>query len=268
MKVYISADIEGITGISHWNETTLNNSEYRAYKDQMTKEVKAAVEALHNAGVDEIYVRDAHDSARNLTLSELPNYVKIIKGWSGAPNDMMALLDESFDACMFIGYHSPSRSGGNPLSHTLSTDLHHIRINGKIASEFLLNAYYAQIHTVPVIFVSGDELLTKSIEEENAEIETYASFSGLGGAVVSNHPDKSLTEINRQVTLAIQKLKKDKHQFFINMPRYFEVEVCYRNHKKAYSSSFYPNASLFSFDKVLFKTDKFYEVARFLHFAI
>jgi D-amino peptidase len=268
MKVYISADIEGITGINHWNETTLNNPEYRFFRDQMTKEVKAAVEALHLSGVDEIVIRDAHDSARNISFGDLPDYVKFIKGWSGAPNDMMALLDETFDACLFIGYHSPSRSGGNPLSHTLSTDLHHIRINGKIVSEFLLNTYYAQIHQVPVIFVSGDEMLTKSIEKENSEIQTYAAFSGIGGAVFSNHPDKSIAEIKTKVTQAISKLKEDKKQFFINMPRFFEVEVCYRNHKKAYSGSFYPNASLFSYDKILYKTDKYYEVARFLHFVL
>jgi len=268
MKVYISADIEGVSGITHWNETTLTNPEYRVFKDQMTKEVKAAVEALHNCGVEEIIVRDAHDSARNITLNELPDYVKFIKGWSGQPNDMLAMLDDSYDACIFIGYHSPSRSGGNPLSHTLSTDLHHIRINGKIVSEFLLNTYFSQMHQVPVIFVSGDQLLTKSIEEENSEIETYAAFEGIGGAVLSNHPNYSVQQISEKVTNAISKLRQDKKQFFVNMPRFFEVEVCYKSHKKAYSASFYPNACLISHDKILYKTDKYYEVARFLHFVI
>jgi len=268
MKIYISADIEGITGISNWNETSLNHSEYHAFQMQMTKEVASAAKALHEAKVDEIVVRDAHDSARNLIHSELPDYVKLIRGWSGGVNDMMAHLDDTFDGCCFIGYHSPSRSGGNPLSHTLSTDLHHIKINGKVVSEFLLNAYWSQSHHVPVIFVSGDLALTRSIEEENPEIVTYSSFEGIGGSILSNHPNHSLDKISKKVEEAVRKLRADKKQFFLSMPRYFEVEVCFKKHKEAYSASFFPGATQMSMDKVLLKTDKFFEVARFLKFVL
>jgi len=42
MKIYISADIEGVTGITHWDETEKTKSDYQKFAKQMTDEVKAA----------------------------------------------------------------------------------------------------------------------------------------------------------------------------------------------------------------------------------
>ena len=86
----------------------------------------------------EIFIKDAHDSARNLILSELPDYVQLHRGWQGCPCSMMGGLDDSFDAVMFIGYHSPSRSDGNPLSHTMNTRIHHVKICCHNCTFFLL----------------------------------------------------------------------------------------------------------------------------------
>jgi len=159
MKVFISADIEGVNNILTWDETTLNNSEYNYFRKQMTDEVKKACIGIKRADPDaQIIIKDAHDSARNLILSELPDYVQLHRGWQGCPCSMMAGLDNSFDAVIFIGYHSPSRSNGNPLSHTMNTRIHHVKINGIIASEFYINALFASYNNVPVAFLSGDKI--------------------------------------------------------------------------------------------------------------
>ena len=42
MKVYISGDIEGITGTTHWNETEKNLPDWIPFAKQMTDEVVAA----------------------------------------------------------------------------------------------------------------------------------------------------------------------------------------------------------------------------------
>lgn len=59
MKVYISADIEGITGTTVWSETELNAPDYQYFSMQMTKEVEAAIEGAIAGGATEILIKDA-----------------------------------------------------------------------------------------------------------------------------------------------------------------------------------------------------------------
>ena len=130
MKVFISADIEGVNNIATWDETDLKSGEYSYFRKQMTEEVARACMGAKAAGADTIFVKDAHDSARNLILKDLPEYVTLHRGWQGCPCSMMAGLDESFDAVIFIGYHSPASSDGNPLSHTMNLRNQYVKING------------------------------------------------------------------------------------------------------------------------------------------
>ncbi|MCJ7789554.1 MAG: M55 family metallopeptidase, partial [Candidatus Atribacteria bacterium] len=81
MKIYISADIEGVTGIAHWDETEKSKSDYQKFAQQMTDEVKAACEGAVNAGVEEIWIKDAHDSGRNIIAVDLPEIIRLVRGW-------------------------------------------------------------------------------------------------------------------------------------------------------------------------------------------
>ncbi len=155
MKVYISVDIEGTTGIAHWNETERNSPDYKAFQEQMTNEAVAACEGALKAGATEIYIKDAHGSGRNLITSRLPEEVRIIRGWSGHPFCMVQELDDTFDAVLLVGYHSCAGSDANPLAHTLRTAYDYININGVYASEFLLHLYAAALVDVPVVFMLG-----------------------------------------------------------------------------------------------------------------
>ena len=178
---------------------------------------------------------------------------------------MMAGLEKRFDAVIFIGYHSPSRSSGNPLSHTMNTKIHHIKINGKIASEFDLNAYYASTVGVPIAFLSGDLNLTKLVKETNPNIETVATKVGNFGAVISKHPSVTNLEIQKTVEKA---LKKDLHENIVTLPKTFEVEIQYRLPKQAYSNSFFPGCKLVGTDKVVFTANNYIDVLTALHFIL
>lgn len=268
MKIFISVDIEGICGICNWDETTLNKPDYSYFQQEMINEVIACCQALHKNGVDEIYVRDAHDSARNLIPSSLPDYVKLIRGWEGSPCDMMAGLDESFDGVILLGYHSPSRSNNNPLSHTLSTSINHIKFNGKVASEFLINTYYAKTLGVPVIMVTGDEGLMKTVKEENNLIETVSTFKGLHGAIETKHPSLIQKEIETKTSKALENLKQSKDSLFVVTPRMIETEIHFRHHQEAYFASFYPNAYRINSDKTAYKSKNFMDILKFIMFTI
>ena len=143
MKLFISADIEGTAGIVSWPETELGEQVYSYCANEMTMEVKNACDGAIRAGVDSILVKDAHDSARNINPAKLPKSVRILRGWTRGPECMMGGLDRSFDAVAMIGYHSACATNGNPLAHTMNTKNEFIKINGTIASEFMINAYTA-----------------------------------------------------------------------------------------------------------------------------
>ena len=85
MKVFISVDIEGITGVTSWSETILGNSDYIQFAEQMTKETVAACEGAISMGAKEIFIKDAHDSARNIDITKLPRCAKLSRGWSIHP---------------------------------------------------------------------------------------------------------------------------------------------------------------------------------------
>jgi D-amino peptidase len=157
MKIYISADIEGVTGICHWDETKLNKPDNNMFRKQMLNEVRAACDGATLAGAKEIWIKDAHREGRNLEPSILPENIRYIRGWSNHPFGMMQEIDDSFDAAIMIGYHAFFRSPFNPLSHTLHEEkISSIMINNTEASEFLVNILTAAYVNVPVVFVSGD----------------------------------------------------------------------------------------------------------------
>jgi D-amino peptidase len=264
MKIYISADIEGITGVVHWNETEKNMADFNDFAQQMTKEVIAACEGAAAAGAEDIWVKDAHDSARNLDMNKLPKSSKLIRDWSRHPFCMMQELDESFDAAIMIGYHSAGSLGGNPLSHTLNNSkVNYIKINNEIASEFLINTYTASLVGVPVIFVSGDKELCEAVSKTNKNIKTLAVKKGVGNSIISIHPELANEKIKSIIEEALKGNYKD---CFVKLPDSFKVEVGYLNHKYAYAASFYPGAKLINPMTIVFEADNYFDVLRMFMF--
>ncbi|WBW95289.1 M55 family metallopeptidase [Oceanirhabdus sp. W0125-5] len=260
MKVFISADIEGITGVTHWNETSKTNQEGVSFVEQMTSEVKAACEGAIKAGAKEIWIKDAHGSGRNIDSSKLPENIKIVRGWSRDPYSMVQGINESFDAAMFIGYHSAAGSGGNPLSHTMrGSVIYEMRINGERVSEFTLYSYACQYHGVPSVFISGDKKITEDAKGINKNIETVAVMEGVGNSTVSIHPDVSVKKIEEEVTKA---LNKDISKCNIELPEEFVLEIQYVHHYDAYTYSFYPGAELVDECTVRFTSKDYYEIIR------
>lgn len=264
MKVYISADIEGTTGIAHWDETSKNKPDYADFQKQMTAEVAAACEGAIEAGAEEICVQDAHDSGRNIIASKLPERVRLIREWSGHPYSMLQGLDKSFDAVMMTGYHTRAGADGNPLAHTFSGQVAYLKINDRYASEFLINAYTAAYVGAPVAMVTGDANLCRAVAEFNASIATVPVNEGAGGSVVSIHPNLAVQRIR---AAAREALSGDPGRYKINLPSKFTVEIGYRDFQKAYKASFYPGAKQTGTHTVVFESNDYFEILRMLLFT-
>ena len=268
MKIFISADIEGTTGIAHWSETEKSEKDYQYFQEQMNREVRAACEGAVESGANEIWIKDAHDSGRNIEPNKMPRNVdlKIIRGWSGHPLSMIQELNETFDAIIFTGYHSWGGSDGNPLAHTMNTSsVNMIKINGEYCSEFMLHGYGAAYLRVPVAFLSGDKELCREVNRINENIVTVGVNEGVGNSSISIHPDMAVELIKKGVS---KSLKKDLSKNIIQLPDKFKLEVDYTTHGKAYKSSFYPGARLVSPKKVVFETEDYFEIMRAAMFIL
>ncbi len=263
MKVFISADIEGVAGISHWNETNHEHLRGRYYAEQMTKEVGAACQAAIEMGA-EVVVRDAHDSARNLDVRQLPEDVKFVRGWARSPMSMMETLDDSFDAVVYIGYHSAAYTPFSPLAHTMSSRKYQkITINGTIASEFLINTYLSYYHGVPVVAISGDAGVCQEAEYFDDRIATFATQQGIGDSTISLHPDKCVKQIKAMVKRALADVEQNLP---IILPDSFEMQIEYKQIADYHFASFYPGVTKVDGRTLSFKSDDFYEIARALMF--
>lgn len=270
MKVFISVDMEGITGTTLWDECNLNHSSYGRHVEQMTKEVVAACEGAIAAGATEIVIKDAHNSATNIDLSQLPEIAKIIRGWSGHPNAMVDGIDASFDAAMFIGYHSAAGIPGNPLSHTMTGNQWKIKINGEPASEFMIYSYAAAHVGVPTVFLSGDKMLCEAAKLQHPTIKTVAVKDGFGGTTINYAPKltlKQIREVSEQALKAIKDKSFDEQQKN-QLPAHFEVEISYKEHTFATRKGFYPGAKMVDALTLKFETDDYFEVLRLFAFVL
>ena len=264
-KIYISADIEGVCGLTNWDETEVGLERYEEFRHQMTREVVAACEGAFEAGAEEVVVRDAHDSARNIIVRDLPQNTKLIRGWSGHPYMMMQELDPTFDAALFIGYHAPGGSGGSPLAHTMTnTRSHALFINGRRASEMYICYLIACMENVPVSFVSGDLAICSEAAETIAGVTTVAVKEGIGDSTINLHPDEACLRTRQAVTACLQQETPQVER----LPEHFEVEIHYMTCNLAYKASFYPGAQLTEPTVVTFVSREYLDVLRFFLFNL
>ncbi|HHY09330.1 MAG TPA: amino acid amidase [Firmicutes bacterium] len=266
MKVLISADIEGVAGIAAWEEARKTSAGYAYFAEQMTKEVAAACEGANLAGAQEIVVKDAHATARNINPALLPKNARLIRGWSGHPYKMITGIDETFTAVAFIGYHSYGGSDANPLAHTINSSvINYIKLNGEFLSEFALHAYLASYLGVPAAFISGDAGICAEAKRLFPNITTVPVFEGVGAATINIHPDKSVELIREGMR---QALAGDLEQNLIELPGEFSLEIAYNFHGDAYRNSFYPGAKKISPKSILLEATDYFEIVRAASFLI
>lgn len=265
MKVFISADMEGLATTSSWDDCEPTAPAYQRQAREMTDEVLAACEGAFSAGAEEVVVRDAHDSAANIDPLRIPSRVKLLRGWTGHPYQMVEGIDSTFDAAMFIGYHSPAGASGNPLSHTMSTRPMYVRLNGRDASEFMLHSYACALERVPSVFLSGDRALCEAESGLHPKLVTLPVKEGEGGITCVYSPEDAHSAIREQTERA---LRQDLRDAVITLPEHFTLEICYKEHTRAMKMSFYPGVKRVSNTTLIFETDHYFEVLRALSWIL
>ena len=155
MKILISADLEGVSGVSHPEQIYPDGRYYKETLIRWAQELNAIVDGLKESGVEHIVINDSHNHSRNLDSSMVPN-ASIVIGWQ-RPYSMVSGVEKSFDACFFTGYHAMAGSNAT-LSHTYRPRIiKQVLLNKVPVGEVGLNAAMAGYFDIPVALISGDE---------------------------------------------------------------------------------------------------------------
>ncbi|MBH0332314.1 D-aminopeptidase [Brevibacillus brevis] len=204
MKLFLSVDMEGISGIVDTSYINPNSGvNYQRGRQFMTDDANAVIEAALESGVTEIVVADSHNTMNNILWEKLHPKARLL---AGSPRDssMMQGIDESFDAAMFIGYHTRQGIPG-VLSHTMSGVVHNMYINGQVVGEFGFNAAIAGMHNVPVVMVSGDNLIAVEAQELIPGIQTAIVKEAVSRtAAICLSREEATVELKRKTANALR----------------------------------------------------------------
>lgn len=224
MKIYISADIEGISGVVHGEHTARDGREHNLARMLMTEEVNAAIKGALEAGAEEIVVNDSHGTMRNLYSEKLLPAAELILG-SPKKLAMVEGINESFDAAIFIGYHTRMGTDGI-LNHTFNGRVvRTVKINGVEYGEFGLNAAVAGHYGVPVVLVSGCDYLEIEALELIPNIKRAVVKKTISRTTAQNlHPENARALIKEQTVKAIS-LKEEIQPFVLNGPLKVEMTL-------------------------------------------
>jgi D-amino peptidase len=265
MKIFISSDMEGTAGVAHWDETDSGNAAYARFARQMSLEVAAACRGAIEAGAEDVLVKDAHGSARNIDPALLPRQARIFRSWGSHPYVMMAGLDNTFDGVMFTGYHSAVSSDANPLAHTMNGQNIMVTINGEVCSELFMNCLTAAYEGVPVLMVTGDAGICEWVQTKNPNIAVMPASTGVGNGSISIHPELSVERIEETAARAAA---GDKSQCLFPMPDHFRAEISFKNHYNARAGGFYPGAVQTDSRTVAFEADDYMDVLKFFFWVL
>jgi D-amino peptidase len=266
MKIYISADMEGVVGVVTNEQLGPQGFEYARFREFMTQEVNAAIEGAVAAGATQIVVSDSHGNGQNLLIEKLPKDILLVRSWP-RPLMMMQGVDETFAGAIFIGYHSATTNSQGVRAHTISSArLADVRLKGISMSEAGLNAAIAGHFNVPVIMISGDDVVVK---------ETQALLGDVEGAVVkwasgfhsakTMMPEASYQLIREKVQKAVGRIK-DFKPYKLAAP--IQLDVRFKNYRPSEVLSYLSIVERTDAHSIRFTGKDMIEVSKFLEFIV
>lgn len=206
MKIFISADIEGVAGVVHVAQGQPGNPEYERARRLMTAEASAAVAGAFDAGATEVLVNDSHGPQTNVIAELLDPRAELLLGRPKA-GGMCAGLDSGFDAVFFTGYHAGAGQHG-VLSHTINGfAFAGIRVNGIDCAEATLYGAYAGELGVPVALLTGDDRLMAQCAPMFPGVQTVVVKQAVGQrAARALSPERACAAIRAGATEAVRGL--------------------------------------------------------------
>jgi D-amino peptidase len=264
LKVHISVDMEGVVGVVTGEQLGPAGFEYARFREFMTKEALAAVEAARSAGATEIIVADSHGNGQNLLIDQFPTDVKIIRSWPRRLG-MVAGVDQTVDAAIFIGYHAGTNNATGVRAHTFSSaNLTRVALNGTNVTEGSWNAAIAGHFGVPVVMISGDDAAIAEVRKAVGNIEAAETKRTLGfHSALTLTPQASYDLIRQRVRAALERRSGFK-PFRVQTP--VTVDVSFKNYMPAEILAYLPLFERADSHSIRFRAKDMVEASAIMNF--
>ena len=265
MKIYISSDMEGSTGVVSAAQVDCTKPQYAFGRAMQAADVAAAVKAAIDSGAECVVVNDSHCTMTNLDIAGFGGEVRLI---TGAPK-LLGMVEgaSGCDAAIFLGYHAMAGTEKAVLDHTFDQHtIYGLAINGRKMGETGVNALLCGALGVPVIMVSGDDALCLEAGSLlGRQLETCSVKEGLGrAAALCLTPESSAELIRSGVKRAVERLKKGEFAPFTPAAPYL-LEVTLMNTLQTDAASLVPGAVRTAARTLRFETEDALELRRFLY---
>lgn len=261
LKVYISADMEGIGGVSTWSvQAGSRGREYEKFRRLMTQEVNSAIAGAFDAGAAEVLVSDSHGDAQNIDVELLDKRVRLIRAWP-RPLGMMQGVDDTFGAVVFVGYHASEGQPDAVLAHTFNGRVE-VKLNGIPVPEAGFNGAIAGEFGVPVVFLSGDQTISEEARRLLGPIETVAVKQAIGfHSATMMHPEEAQRLIREGVKRAVER-RGEIQPYRVTRP--VKLELAFKDTITAEVLSYLPGVERPKGNTVIFTARDMIEASKFL----
>lgn len=208
MKILIAADMEGISGVVHWDHVTPGHAEYQRFRRIMTGDVNAAIAGAFEAGAEDVVVTDGHWDGMSILAEELDPRARLNSG-GPSPLSMVQGVDSEVSGVMFVGYHARAGMQNAILDHTWSDGrVTNLWLNGKVTGEIGLNAAVCGHFDVPVIMISGDQTACAEAVEALGAVEVAVVKQATGRmAAECLPPEVAQQKIREAASRAVNRLR-------------------------------------------------------------
>lgn len=264
LKIYISADMEGVVGAVTGEQLGPQGFEYGRFREFMTAEVNAAAQAAFDAGATEVVISDSHGNGQNLLIEKLPKQVTVVRSWP-RPLMMMQGIDETFDGAIFIGYHTGTHNPAGVRAHTISSArLADVRLNNISMPEAGINAAIAGHFNVPVIMVSGDDAVVKEVTGLLGNVEGAVVKWAYGfHSARTLTPEAAYEMIREKVRRAIGRISEFK-PYKVKAP--VQLDVRFKSYRPSEMLSYLSIVERTDSHSIRFIGKDILEVSKFLEF--
>jgi D-amino peptidase len=266
LKVYISADMEGITGVASADQLGPASFEYAQARQWMTADVLAAIQGAREAGATEFVISDSHGNGQSLLIDRFPNDIPITVVRSfPRPLGMMEGLDSTFAAAIFIGYHASTSSLTGVRAHTISSALlTRIAINGTSMSEAGINAAIAAQFGVPVVMISGDDQIVAETKQRLGPIEGAAVKRAIGfHSAATMTPEAGQALIRQHAKTAIAR-RSEMRPYAMTKP--LTLEVSFKSYRPVELLGYLSNVQRIDSHTIRYMAKDMVDVSKFIEF--
>jgi D-amino peptidase len=221
MRVLIAVDMEGISGVVHWDQVKPGHFEYTRFREIMTEEVNAVIDGALDGGATTVVVTDGHNDGRNILIEKLHAPARLNSG-SPAPLSMIEGVQQS-DRVFFVGYHARAGTPDAILCHTWTDQVRHTWLNDQEVGEIGLNAAVCGSFGAPVALITGDQAAVQEAIDLLGPIESVVVKAASGRMSAECRPIPETQPAIRHT--AARAIVREAQPFVVRAPIRLRVEL-------------------------------------------